>query len=150
MAARLCRSIQRLTAWRCPQQNAFKNILRTHSGSSILSEHLKNVNRQLSITVAQQHRAFQRIPQSQSTKCKAHSRSSYSSGSTNSPTSTGGEDAPNTSKSEGGERHPDAEKEPLPEWPDGVNPNTGERGGPRGPEPTRYGDWERKGRVSDF
>ncbi len=22
--------------------------------------------------------------------------------------------------------------------------------GPRGPEPTRYGDWERKGRVSDF
>ena len=31
-----------------------------------------------------------------------------------------------------------------------VNPITGERGGPRGPEPTRYGDWERKGRVSDF
>ncbi|SOD98902.1 succinate dehydrogenase assembly factor 4 [Caenispirillum bisanense] len=25
-----------------------------------------------------------------------------------------------------------------------------EIGGPRGPEPTRYGDWERKGRVSDF
>ncbi|HEY4251760.1 MAG TPA: DUF1674 domain-containing protein [Roseomonas sp.] len=22
--------------------------------------------------------------------------------------------------------------------------------GPKGPEPTRYGDWERKGRVSDF
>lgn len=31
-----------------------------------------------------------------------------------------------------------------------VNPETGERGGPRGPEPTRFGDWERKGRVSDF
>lgn len=31
-----------------------------------------------------------------------------------------------------------------------VNPVTGERGGPRGLEPTRYGDWERKGRVSDF
>jgi hypothetical protein len=31
-----------------------------------------------------------------------------------------------------------------------VNPVTGERGGPRGPEPTRFGDWERKGRVSDF
>ena len=31
-----------------------------------------------------------------------------------------------------------------------VNPETGERGGPRGPEPTRYGDWERKGRVYDF
>ena len=25
-----------------------------------------------------------------------------------------------------------------------------EIGGPLGPEPTRYGDWERKGRVSDF
>ena len=25
-----------------------------------------------------------------------------------------------------------------------------ERGGPRGPEPTRYGDWERKGLISDF
>ncbi len=48
------------------------------------------------------------------------------------------------------ERHRDAEKEPLPEWPDGVNPHTGEKGGPKGPEPTRYGDWERKGRVSDF
>ena len=25
-----------------------------------------------------------------------------------------------------------------------------ERGGPRGPEPTRFGDWEQKGRCSDF
>lgn len=25
-----------------------------------------------------------------------------------------------------------------------------EVGGPRGPEPTRYGDWERKGRCIDF
>jgi hypothetical protein len=25
-----------------------------------------------------------------------------------------------------------------------------ETGGPKGPEPTRFGDWERKGRVSDF
>ncbi len=25
-----------------------------------------------------------------------------------------------------------------------------ERGGPKGPEPTRYGDWEKKGIVSDF
>ena len=47
-------------------------------------------------------------------------------------------------------RHPDAEKEPLPEHPGGINPETGEERGPRGPEPTRYGDWERKGRVSDF
>uniref|UniRef100_A0A0V0G850 Succinate dehydrogenase assembly factor 4, mitochondrial n=1 Tax=Triatoma dimidiata TaxID=72491 RepID=A0A0V0G850_TRIDM len=47
-------------------------------------------------------------------------------------------------------QHPYAEKEPLPEWENGVNPHTGEIGGPRGVEPTRYGDWERKGRVSDF
>ena len=25
-----------------------------------------------------------------------------------------------------------------------------EHGGPSGPEPTRYGDWERKGRCIDF
>ncbi|KAI3935131.1 hypothetical protein MKX01_031398 [Papaver californicum] len=33
---------------------------------------------------------------------------------------------------------------------DGVNKLTGEIGGPRGPEPTRYGDWEKAGRCSDF
>ncbi|MBL8630219.1 MAG: DUF1674 domain-containing protein [Rhodospirillaceae bacterium] len=27
---------------------------------------------------------------------------------------------------------------------------TRETGGPKGPEPTRFGDWERKGRCSDF
>ncbi len=26
----------------------------------------------------------------------------------------------------------------------------GERGGPKGPEPTRYGDWEKGGRCFDF
>ncbi|KAK8970335.1 hypothetical protein KSP40_PGU016240 [Platanthera guangdongensis] len=31
-----------------------------------------------------------------------------------------------------------------------ANRETGEVGGPRGPEPTRYGDWERNGRCSDF
>lgn len=46
--------------------------------------------------------------------------------------------------------HPYAEKEPLKAFPNDTNPVTGEVGGPRGPEPTRYGDWERKGRVSDF
>jgi hypothetical protein len=25
-----------------------------------------------------------------------------------------------------------------------------EHGGPKGPDPTRYGDWERKGRCIDF
>lgn len=47
-------------------------------------------------------------------------------------------------------KHPYQEKEPLPAWPNNTNPHTGEIGGPRGVEPTRYGDWERKGRVSDF
>ncbi|XP_063376335.1 succinate dehydrogenase assembly factor 4, mitochondrial-like [Cydia fagiglandana] len=41
-------------------------------------------------------------------------------------------------------------EDPLPAWPDNTNPHTGEVGGPKGPEPTRYGDWERKGRVTDF
>ncbi|XP_075933256.1 succinate dehydrogenase assembly factor 4, mitochondrial [Anarhichas minor] len=38
----------------------------------------------------------------------------------------------------------------LQKFPDDVNPATKEKGGPRGPEPTRYGDWERKGRCVDF
>ena len=42
------------------------------------------------------------------------------------------------------------EEAPIPKWPGNVNPHTGEIGGPGGPEPTRYGDWERKGRISDF
>ncbi|MDR3513092.1 MAG: DUF1674 domain-containing protein [Caulobacteraceae bacterium] len=29
-------------------------------------------------------------------------------------------------------------------------PASGEQGGPAGPEPTRYGDWERKGMAVDF
>jgi hypothetical protein len=29
-------------------------------------------------------------------------------------------------------------------------PEPHENNGPKGPEPTRYGDWERKGVVSDF
>ena len=29
-------------------------------------------------------------------------------------------------------------------------PRPAEHGGPKGPEPTRYGDWERKGRCIDF
>ena len=37
------------------------------------------------------------------------------------------------------------------EKPPGANPaGAREIGGPSGPEPTRYGDWERNGRCSDF
>ncbi|XP_055025409.1 succinate dehydrogenase assembly factor 4, mitochondrial [Misgurnus anguillicaudatus] len=41
-------------------------------------------------------------------------------------------------------------KDVLERFPDDVNPETKEKGGPKGPEPTRYGDWERKGRCIDF
>ena len=33
---------------------------------------------------------------------------------------------------------------------DAVPPRPREIGGPAGPEPTRYGDWEKKGRCIDF
>ena len=61
-------------------------------------------------------------------------------------------DAPNnaTQDKENTKDDSDTKSNPVQPWPDGVNPHTGERGGPAGPEPTRYGDWERKGRVSDF
>ncbi|XP_040035381.2 succinate dehydrogenase assembly factor 4, mitochondrial [Gasterosteus aculeatus] len=44
----------------------------------------------------------------------------------------------------------EASQSALKKFPDDVNPETKEKGGPRGPEPTRYGDWERKGRCVDF
>lgn len=31
-----------------------------------------------------------------------------------------------------------------------VTPEAREIGGPKGPEPTRYGDWEKGGRCTDF
>jgi hypothetical protein len=34
--------------------------------------------------------------------------------------------------------------------PSGATPMPKEVGGPKGPEPTRYGDWEVKGRCTDF
>jgi hypothetical protein len=37
---------------------------------------------------------------------------------------------------------------PKPERP--VQPAVPEIGGPKGPEPTRYGDWEKGGRCTDF
>ncbi|XP_028845772.1 succinate dehydrogenase assembly factor 4, mitochondrial [Denticeps clupeoides] len=48
------------------------------------------------------------------------------------------------------EKETAATKDVLERFPDDVNPYTKEKGGPRGPEPTRYGDWERKGRCIDF
>ena len=46
------------------------------------------------------------------------------------------------------------EQEAIAEEDDGMNHETGEYGGPKGSrkgaEPTRYGDWETKGRATDF
>ncbi|HVB67408.1 MAG TPA: DUF1674 domain-containing protein [Acetobacteraceae bacterium] len=40
---------------------------------------------------------------------------------------------------------------PLPQGEGGSSPTAvKEIGGPKGPEPTRYGDWEVKGRCIDF
>ena len=39
---------------------------------------------------------------------------------------------------------------PMKAFENNKNPTSGEVGGPKGPEPTRFGDWERKGRVIDF
>jgi hypothetical protein len=46
---------------------------------------------------------------------------------------------------------PAARAEPAPPPPPpSSKPKPKEIGGPAGPEPTRYGDWERNGRCSDF
>lgn len=42
----------------------------------------------------------------------------------------------------------DEPDKPAPEPPPKDPPK--EIGGPAGPEPTRYGDWEQKGRCTDF
>ncbi|GMJ14966.1 hypothetical protein HRI_005165800 [Hibiscus trionum] len=47
-------------------------------------------------------------------------------------------------------KNKEEEEEESGDGEDRVNKETGEVGGPKGPEPTRYGDWERNGRCSDF
>ncbi len=42
---------------------------------------------------------------------------------------------------------PEKSSAPAPQQPATPPP---EVGGPKGPEPTRYGDWEQKGRCTDF
>jgi hypothetical protein len=60
------------------------------------------------------------------------------------------EDKENTKSKKEEEKRDEDSSDPFAAFPDGVNPVTKERDGPKGPEPTRYGDWERKGRCSDF
>jgi hypothetical protein len=51
---------------------------------------------------------------------------------------------PDSPHVEGDSREPDSQETAPPALPDI------EIGGPSGPEPTRFGDWERKGRCIDF
>jgi len=45
----------------------------------------------------------------------------------------------------------ETEEKPAPAPPKADKPQLPkEIGGPAGPEPTRYGDWEQKGRCTDF
>jgi hypothetical protein len=46
------------------------------------------------------------------------------------------------------DKKPPAPEDKAPAKPEVKRPK--EIGGPKGPEPTRYGDWEVNGRVSDF
>ena len=39
---------------------------------------------------------------------------------------------------------------PAPAAPESKSQQPKEIGGPKGPEPTRYGDWEKNGRCIDF
>ena len=47
-------------------------------------------------------------------------------------------------------KRPPAAKPALPAAKPSPPKKVPESGGPAGPEPTRYGDWERKGRCIDF
>lgn len=74
----------------------------------------------------------------------------FSNGKAGKDTKTGTESQVDGEKNGDGENAGPTEDDPYAPFPDDVNPVTGERGGPKGPEPTRYGDWERKGRCIDF
>ena len=45
---------------------------------------------------------------------------------------------------------PDPKAKPPPHVPVPAPEKPKEVGGPAGPEPTRFGDWEQKGRCTDF
>jgi hypothetical protein len=55
------------------------------------------------------------------------------------------------SSDSGSRRLREVEETPRPPKPErSVQPPVPEIGGPQGPEPTRYGDWEKGGRCTDF
>ncbi len=60
------------------------------------------------------------------------------------------EESEKESPEEHGEEKRDVNRDDGDEEELDINPETGEVGGPSGPEPTRYGDWEKGGRCYDF
>jgi hypothetical protein len=66
-------------------------------------------------------------------------------GSTREPRPPAGGQAP-AAPAPGHKARPGPERAPAPPAPPAVR----EIGGPKGPEPTRYGDWEQGGRCTDF
>ncbi len=64
-----------------------------------------------------------------------------------SPRAAGASSAADAKPAPGPKPAPETKPAPRPKPAPGKVP---EIGGPSGPEPTRYGDWERKGRCIDF
>jgi hypothetical protein len=58
------------------------------------------------------------------------------------------DNSPESPPAEPGKDDTGAKATPADDHPE--SPPEKEIGGPAGPEPTRYGDWERNGRCSDF
>ncbi|MBI1272939.1 MAG: DUF1674 domain-containing protein [Alphaproteobacteria bacterium] len=48
------------------------------------------------------------------------------------------------------QQKPPAQAQPVKKAKPAPLPPATEQGGPPGPEPTRYGDWERRGKCVDF
>jgi hypothetical protein len=65
---------------------------------------------------------------------------------------TAAERSSTTGRAEATPDTPEDGPQPAPSGaqPGNAGPTIPEIGGPKGPEPTRYGDWERNGRCSDF
>ena len=61
----------------------------------------------------------------------------------NKPPAEGGNDAKPAADKKSRDPRPDGKGTPA-------SAKIAEVGGPKGPDPTRYGDWERKGRCIDF
>jgi len=62
----------------------------------------------------------------------------------------GGRSGPSSEERPGASEQADRAPAPAAPRPQPKPPAVPEIGGPQGPEPTRYGDWEKGGRCTDF